>query len=124
MKSSEENLLYTLKLINYSLERDIPLNQLLDNINPLAYSDNTRISIIGYDGVVVADTYKEEVVENHLSREEVKEAINQGIGYATRQLATAKQSLFYVAHDAGDYMIRISIPYRGILDHLPSLIPV
>ncbi len=123
LKSTEENLLYSLKLINYSLERDIPFDQQLDNINPLAYSDNTRISIIGYDGVVVADTYKEEVMENHLSREEVKEAIEQGIGYATRQSATAKQSLLYVAYDAGDYIIRISIPYRGILDHLPSLIP-
>ena len=49
--------------------------------------ENSRVTIIGEDGTVVADNEIEQVdsLENHLEREEVKEALRSGSGFATRE---------------------------------------
>lgn len=123
LNTTKQDMLYSLKLIDYALDYKQPLEPQIDLLNPLAYSDQTRITIIDEKGKVVADTTNEEVKENHLQREEIQSALKERVGYAQRRSETTKESLLYVAYQTQGYVLRLSIPYNGIIDHLPSLIP-
>ncbi|MEG0452395.1 MAG: ATP-binding protein [Coprobacillus sp.] len=123
LNTTKQDMLYSLKLIDYALDYKEPLEPQIDLLNPLAYSDQTRITIIDEKGTVVADTTSETVVENHLQREEIQSALQENIGYAQRRSETTKENLLYVAYHSQGYVLRLSIPYNGIIDHLPSLIP-
>lgn len=116
-------MLYSLKLIHYAINDNVPLEQQVEELNPLAYSEETRISIIDKNGKVLADTYSESVSENHLDRQEVQDALKDGVGYAQRKSETTGENLLYAAYYHGQYVVRLSIPYNGIIDQLPSLIP-
>lgn len=122
-EKTKQEMLYSLKLIHYAIDDDIPLAQQVDELNPLAYAEQTRISIIDKDGKVLADTYSESVSENHLDRQEVQDALQDGVGYAQRKSETTGENLLYAAYYHGQYIIRLSIPYNGIIDQIPSLIP-
>ena len=63
----------------------------------LAYSDDTRISVIDLEGNVVADTAKDSISENHLNREEIQEALKSSEGYAQRKSETTGEDTLYVA---------------------------
>ncbi|MEG0366640.1 MAG: ATP-binding protein [Coprobacillus sp.] len=123
LNTTKQDMLYSLKLIDYALDYDKPLEAQIDLLNPLAYSDQTRITIVDEKGKVIADTISEDVTENHFEREEIQDAIKDNVGYAQRRSETTKESLLYVAYHTQGYILRLSIPYNGIIDHLPSLIP-
>lgn len=123
LSTTKQDMLYSLKLIDYALEYDQPLEEQVLLLNPLAYSDQTRISIIDEQGNVLADTESNETYKNHLDREEVQEALKDGVGYAQRKSETTGFNTLYVAYYQNHYIIRLSIPYNGIIDHIPSLIP-
>ena len=129
-------LLITL-ILSSSVSMVILSNQLLENtehdnkqdlkeqvvpLNDLAYNDNTRLTIIDTDGDVLADSDEESIEENHRGREEVREALSDGVGYATRYSQTTHQNMLYVAVFNDDYIVRLSLPYDGIFDYLPVLI--
>lgn len=123
LNTTKQDMLYSLKLIDYALDYNSPLEQQIQELNPLAYSEQTRISIIDTSGNVIADTVSESISENHLDRQEVQDALNKDVGYAKRQSETTGQNLLYAAFYAHGYVLRLSIPYNGLIDHLPSLIP-
>ena len=75
LDTTEHDMLYSLKLIDYALDYQQPLDGQIEKLNPLAYSDDTRISVIDLEGNVVADTAKDSISENHLNREEIQEAL-------------------------------------------------
>lgn len=122
-EKTKQEMLYSLKLIDYALEEDVSLEQQVAKLNPLAYADQTRISIIDKDGRVLADTYSESVAENHSDRQEVKDALVKGVGSAQRKSETTGENLLYVAYYHDKYVVRLSIPYNGFMDQIPSLIP-
>lgn len=122
-EKTKQEMLYSLKLIHYAINDNVPLEQQVEELNPLAYSEETRISIIDKNGKVLADTYSESVSENHLDRQEVQDALKDGVGYAQRKSETTGENLLYAAYYHGQYVVRLSIPYNGIIDQLPSLIP-
>lgn len=124
LNNTKQDMLYSIKLIDYAIDRNIPLDQQIEQLNPLAYTDQTRISIIDTNGKVLADTYSQYVSENHSDRKEVQEALKKGVGYATRRSETTGQNLLYVAYYHQDYIIRLSIPYNGVIDQIPALIPM
>lgn len=121
--TTKQDMLYSLKLIDYALDTSQPLNQQIDILNTLAYTDETRISVIDKNGSVLADTYTQSVSEDHSTRQEVIDALKNQVGYDWRKSETTGQQLLYVAYYDGNYIIRISIPYHGIIDQLSSLIP-
>lgn len=72
--------------------------KLQNKIVELSSVSNTRITIILPKGKVVADSSSNPAkMENHLNRKEVIEAIDKGIGNATRHSITLKESRIYVA---------------------------
>lgn len=121
--TTKQDMLYSLKLIDYALDTSQPLNQQIDILNTLAYTDETRISVIDKNGSVLADTYTQSVSEDHSTRQEVIDALKNQVGYDWRKSETTGQQLLYVAYYDGNYIIRISIPYNGIVEQLSSLIP-
>lgn len=123
LKTTQSDMLYSLKLIDYALDDQKPLAEQIEKLNPLAYSENTRISVIDEDGQVLADTATSAAVENHLDRQEIQEALKNGQGYAQRRSETTGENMLYVALYNDDYIVRLSIPYNGIGDYLTSLIP-
>ncbi len=126
LKQTKNNLLETLQIIDHSLDYTGDLaNQSyeLDNI----LSKDTRITVIRTDGKVIADTSADIDIEkdNHLSRPEVQMAINEGEGTGIRYSTTMKAQFIYSAilSSNGQYVIRLSAPYKGRLYIAGSLIP-
>ena len=122
LENTEHDMLYAVKLIEYQLDDKQDLKEQVVPLNDLAYNDNTRLTIIDTDGDVLADSDEESIEENHRGREEVREALSDGVGYATRYSQTTHQNMLYVAVSNDDYIVRLSLPYDGIFDYLPVLI--
>ena len=74
-------------------------------------SDRFRITWIAADGTVLFDTQADAAaMENHLAREEVREALETGSGTSTRYSATLLQKTFYSAVRLTDgTVLRVSI---------------
>ena len=122
---SEREMMYSVKLIEYNLDYSGDLNKQIETLNPLAFSDDTRISIIDEKGKVLADTYKKDISSNHIKREEVQEALHSPshVGYAKRRSETTNQPLLYAAYYKDHHIVRLSIPYSGLWGYFPELIP-
>lgn len=86
-----------------------------------------RITVLKDDGSVIADTDATDVaaLENHGAREEIRQAFLNGSGYATRYSDTLGERMLYVAKlsENEDYVIRVSIAFRGIIDYMKILLP-
>ena len=58
----------------------------------------TRITVIAPDGVVLADSKKDPLsMENHGTRDEIVQAIRNGLGRSLRYSTTVKEDMLYVA---------------------------
>jgi len=123
LTSTKQNMLYSLTLIDYAIDFHKPFSDQIKQLNPLTYSEDTRMSIIDKKGNVIADTDSQDVSKNHLDRQEIQEALKYRIGYAQRKSETTGKNTLYAAYYHQDYIIRLSIPYNGIIDYIPSLIP-
>ena len=123
LERTKHDMLYSLNLIVYALDNSRPLQSQIMELNPLAYSDETRITVVNFKGEVLADTEGNQMYESHEGREEIKEAMLNGEGYATRKSETTGFNTLYVALNSEEYIVRLSIPYDGITEFIPSLIP-
>lgn len=87
----------------YMLRQDSMLadEQLDERIKELARLADLRITLIAEDGVVLVDSDvpRQELpaVENHLHRLEVQQALQRGLGTATRHSATVGKDFLYMA---------------------------
>lgn len=79
-----------------------------------------RITIIDANGEVLADSQSDELLENHMEREEIKEALTGKEGFSTRFSQTMGEKYFYCAVkiDNEDFLgaIRVSVPLKEITD--------
>lgn len=81
---------------------------------------NSRVTVILPDGVVVAESDSDPaVLENHLFRPEVQQALNQGSGYNVRYSTTQKTQMIYVAvrqeRDGRlEHIVRLSKPLAAV----------
>lgn len=58
----------------------------------------TRVTIIGADGVVLGDSQElASQMDNHLQRPEIQQALTEGIGISERESTTVKTRMMYVA---------------------------
>lgn len=122
LENTKHDMLYAVKLVDYQLDESHDLKAQVDALNPLAYNDQTRLTVIDTNGEVLADSGSEEIDENHKGREEVKQALSEEVGYATRYSSTVKRNMLYVAVFNKGYIVRLALPYNGIFDNLPTLV--
>lgn len=92
-------------IIEDNLGRPVPAHGLQDIAKRIERSLNLRVTVIGPDGAVKADSEitDEELsgVENHLSRSEIQAAAKDGIGKSTRFSVTKKTNMLYMAAPLG-----------------------
>lgn len=77
-----------------------------------------RVTVTDTLGNVLSDTEEEDVshMGNHLQREEIKEALRGGSGYAIKRASeTNGEKYFYSATRFGDRIVRSSVPYSAEL---------
>lgn len=122
LENTKQDMLYAVRLVDYQLDPNNDLKAQVDALNPLAYNDQTRLTIIDVNGNVLADSGSDEIEENHKGRQEVKEALSEGTGISTRFSTTVKRNMLYVAVFNKGYIVRLALPYNGIFDNLPTLI--
>lgn len=80
-------------------------------------SQNDRITWIGTDGTVLYDSKSDSAdMENHLQREEVREALANGVGESARYSKTLLERSLYCAQRLDDgTVIRISVAQNSLL---------
>ena len=83
-----------------------------------------RITWIGADGTVLFDSDSDaSIMENHLEREEVKQAIVSGYGHSARYSSTLMERLLYSAQRLEDgSVIRLAITQNSVLTIMLGLI--
>ena len=86
-------------------------NAFLENVE----ADRFRVTWIDTDGTVLFDTQADQTtMENHASREEIREAMDTGAGSAVRASATLTQQTFYEAQKLTDgTILRISTSQKS-----------
>lgn len=117
----------TISAIDYVLDYKEPLQEQVKKLHSAVLGEDTRLTIIGQDGEVLADSDLDstDAMENHLERKEVKEALETGNGYATRYSQSLEKHFLYVAALAEDgRVIRMSVPYNNIFDYIVILLPI
>lgn len=127
LNKTEEDMLYSVRIADHGLDYEGDLKRQLDDLKKVEGNDVTRFTVIDRNGKVIADSDVSDkaVMENHRNREEVKEAIRTGVGYAFRKSETLKESMLYVASLSKNknFIIRMAVPYSGLDQHIWTLIP-
>ena len=94
--------------------------------NKSSNNKRVRITIINNEGTVIGDSHKTaSLMDNHLNRPEIKEAISNGFGLETRFSNTLQKELMYYASSKivskNTWVVRVSIPideYSAIISDL------
>jgi two-component system phosphate regulon sensor histidine kinase PhoR len=127
LKNTRQNMLNLLHIMDETIDYDADLNSQIDILNILYESSKARITILDIKGNVLADSDVSDYInmENHIEREEVQQALREGNGSARRKSDTLNISMLYVSYMSrqGGYILRIAMPFSGILDYVPILLP-
>ena len=84
-----------------------------------------RYTRVDKDGNVLFDNnYDASRLDNHIDRQEISEALNNGKGASTRRSTTAGTVNYYVAVSDGESVIRLSRDVRGMLSLFLGVVPV
>ena len=88
----------------------------------------SRITFIRSDGVVLGDSDVAandlDKVDNHLAREEVQEALRDGVGAAVRQSRTTGEDTMYAAaavRQGAVAFVRVGLPLTSVRDQLAEM---
>ena len=110
-----EELNAQLQIVNANVLADFSENESLtaNYIKGKQPFDEIRISIITTDGTVVYDNSLDTLPQsNHLSREEIAEAVMRGEGYTIRRHSESTGgNYFYSARKGERYIVRTAVPY-------------
>lgn len=127
LERSEENMLYSARIADHGLDYDRDLKEQVDLLKGIKGNEDARFTVIDLEGNVIADSNVADnsTMENHKDREEVKEAQNEGIGYAIRESETLNMPMLYVAtlSENGNYILRIAVPFSGLEQYVGIIIP-
>lgn len=127
LQKSEEDMLYTVRIADHGMDYQGDLKAQVDQLKLVEGNEQARFTIIDLNGVVLADSDVNDAstMENHLRREEVKKAMNTGIGYDIRESETIKRHLLYAAAMSanGKYILRMAVPFSGIEQYIGLMIP-
>ncbi len=96
-------------------------NDEIESVRELPYQD-LRISVIDTAGRVVYDNSLDSTAttNNHLEREEIKEALESGSGYTVRRHSKSTGETYFYSATLGDngYIVRTAVPYSVTLKSL------
>ena len=127
LDKTRENLLYSSKIADYSIDYDGNLKDQVDALKKIEGNDKTRFTILNLKGDVLADSDISDnlTMENHKGREEIREALANKVGFAQRKSDTLNISMLYVASISkkGNYILRIAVPTSGLIQYLGILVP-
>ena len=89
------------------------------------FDKDTRLTMISSDGEVLYDNFDDSINENHLQREEIKEASKNGTGSSVRYSETMEQNYLYVAeYNAQEQTyVRLAMPFSGVSQSALMLLP-
>lgn len=82
-----------------------------------------RVTFIAPDGTVLGDNEAHELGD-HSDREEVREALNGGTGWAVRKSDTLGKERLYYCKKVGDVLVRLSITSASVWQVLVSQLPL
>lgn len=124
---TEEDMLYSLKIADHRIDYEGNLKNQIDGLKGIEGKKLTRFTIIDLEGNVVADSEIDNAasMKNHGNREEVKEALKSGEGFARRKSETLNESMLYVASlsENENYILRMAVPFSGIEQYFFLLLP-
>lgn len=124
---TREHMLYSLRVADYALDYDMNLKQQVDYLKKTDKDEAVRFTIMDLEGNVVMDSDVEsiEVMENHIERKEVKEALEKGNGFARRKSDTIKIPMLYVSclSQKGNYILRMAVPFQGLIEYVWLFLP-
>ena len=127
LKNSRTDMTYTLRAIDSVLDYSGDLEGEVKQLEETVSDTSSRFTVIRKDGSVAADTGMVDTssMDNHLDREEIKEALESGSGSSRRYSDTLKKNMLYVAcvSDHSDYILRMAVPFTGFKEYLVLLLP-
>lgn len=127
LDKTRENMLNTLHIIDQTLDYNGDLKLQIDRLSNIKDRNEARFTIMDSKGNVLADSNVSNIfsMENHIDREEIQEALKKGLGYAKRRSDTLNISMIYVSYlsSQGDYILRLSKPYSGLIEYTLILLP-
>ncbi len=127
LDKTRENMLRILQTVDYSLDYGSGLEDQIKLWKTVQTEEKNRFTIMDLDGNILLDSEVDsyETMENHSDREEVKEALRSGTGYAKRLSDTLKVPMLYVSTLSvrGDYILRMAVPFSGLIDYVGLLFP-
>lgn len=127
LDKTRKNMLYTLRTVDFSLNYSGDLEEQVIRFKKIHSEEPVRFTVMDLQGNILADSdvnaYNQ--MENHSGRKEVKEAIQYGTGDARRNSDTLKVPFLYVSclSTSGDYILRIAMPFSGLMDYASLLMP-
>lgn len=127
LRNTRQNMLNILNVIDETIDYNEELKSQIDKLSIFYKNNKSRITIMDIKGNVLADSnisdYK--IMENHIDREEIGEAIREGNGWSKRESDTLKISMLYVSYMSrqGHYILRIAMPFSGVMDYILILLP-
>lgn len=120
---SQEMDVYTMSIATAIEQTDYP-RQYLERVTEQE-NGRLRVTWINESGKVLFESEYKGLMENHLERPEVQEAIRSGKGTAVRDSRTLSKSLYYEAQKLPDgTILRISIERDSIYSHFLSILPI
>jgi len=124
---TRENMLNFLRVIDKSLDYNKDLKSQLERLNEIIEESKSRLTITDIYGNVLADSDISDYssMENHMDREEIQKALEDGFGFAKRKSRSLNISMLYVAclSEEGNSILRLSKPFSGFLSYMSILVP-
>ena len=121
LKKTRSNMMFALETADSLFDYSDDLQEQAGMLKKVADMNQSRFTIVKKDGTVEVDTEVSNAaaMENHMEREEVKEALQYGSGHSIRKSETLGIQMLYVARMSsnGEYIFRLASPYAGISDH-------
>lgn len=132
LKNSEEELTVRAKLLekNFSdilknsKDQYYKIDDLCKEVGQIA---NTRVTVILPSGVVIGDSYGDiKVMENHMKRPEIMEALKKNKGISIRYSSTLDKNMMYIAlpvlHDTSVFaVVRTSLSISSIDNEIKTI---
>lgn len=127
LKKTRANMMFALETVDHLFDYSGDLETQSRELHQVAQMNQSRYTLIQKDGTVVVDTEFGDAakMENHMEREEIQEALQQGSGHSIRRSGTLGTQMLYVAKlsQDGEYIFRLAVPYSGMREYLLMLFP-
>ena len=127
LKKTRSNMMFALETADSLFDYSDDLQEQAGMLKKVADMNQSRFTIVKKDGTVEVDTEVSNAaaMENHMEREEVKEALQYGSGHSIRKSETLGIQMLYVARMSsnGEYIFRLASPYSGMPEYLIMLLP-